>query len=65
MTLEETVIKNIEERCLNSLETLSGWWLEHGFAVNPCESEQQYEARKAFVLPVIINAKLRIYEEEY
>lgn len=59
------VIDVIEKKDLDALEHLSEWWLEHEFKPNLFENEKEFEFRKDFVLPAIINEKLNRYEEDY
>lgn len=64
MSIEEDVFRALAMKNIDSLEDLSEWWIEHKH--KPIwETKKQYEDRKAVVLPMIIDLKLRIYEEEY
>lgn len=65
MDIKEEVIWELEKNSIESLETLSEWWLEYEYSDNLWENEKEYENRKNMVIPLIIDEKLKRHELEY
>lgn len=65
------VTLHIESLSLEELENLAEMWID---VLQPakldkdcswCETVEEFTSRRNFVLPLIINKKLEIYEKEY
>lgn len=65
MSIKENVISELQKKDIESLEELADWWMEYEYNGDPWESAAEYEKRKEMVVPLIINEKLKRYEQEY
>jgi len=63
--IRQLIVKELEMKTLHGLEAMSERWLDHEYKNNLMESEKEYNERKEFVIPFLIDAKLKYYEEEY
>lgn len=63
--IRQLIVRELEMKTLHGLEEMSDRWLGHEYKNNLMESEKEYNERKEFVIPFLIGAKLKYYEEEY
>lgn len=65
MSLQEDVSRELNGNSIEDLENLAEWWLSHEYNPNMWEDVDTYNKRKDMVIPMIIEAKLNKYEEDY
>lgn len=63
--IRQLIVRELEMKTLHGLEEMSERWLYHEYKTNLMESEKEYNERKEFVIPFLVDAKLKYYEEEY